>query len=192
MLEAFEMQDKVKYIVTDNGSNFVKAFKEFKKPETEEDNSEIIDDEGLYNYDDSDSSSDDGSDSSLDDDADSLLAELSVGEILDSGRTTGTATQFYLPEHIRCASHKLNLLAKADFLKAIQANPQYKTSHDAAMQKINKMWSRINSSTLASDQVGTIFGIIIDYPNIVIEIIDIILIRATTSNTDRYQMECHV
>ncbi|CAH0562791.1 unnamed protein product [Brassicogethes aeneus] len=85
--------EKLVATVTDNGSNFVKAFKEFgggtltKITDTESDNGEG--EEDYYEF-------------------TSILNDF---------------FSLQLPKHVRCASHTLNLIATTDVKNAIQSDP---------------------------------------------------------------------
>lgn len=85
----YGIQRKVVYVVTDNGSNFVKAFREFGLQNVQEENDEDFDEDDFelqaYNM-------------------DSLEYESHSGEVV-------------LPPHYRCLSHTLSLIATNDLDK---------------------------------------------------------------------------
>lgn len=85
---------KIVKTVTDNGSNFKKAFAEF----------------GLKNF---DSNGNDIGDENDDDDEDDG----------DDVNFVEYADDMYLPDHERCASHTLNLIATTDYLKHLSKQP---------------------------------------------------------------------
>lgn len=86
--------EKTVNCVTDNASNFVKAFKEFGV-EIDEDECEAAS-----------GGSDDEDDTGENDD-------VSVADILDSNNSEGSGSQLIaLPPHLRCACHLINLIAK--------------------------------------------------------------------------------
>lgn len=77
---------KVTACVTDNGSNFVKAFRMFEsQPDNGSDSDELSDDEEAVTFTD-------------------------VSEVL----STESDATYSLPPHLRCASHTLNLISKND------------------------------------------------------------------------------
>lgn len=157
VLDLFELQAKVTHIVTDNGSNFVKAFKVHQRSDDVNAEDEVEDEEENYDYESSSSSSSDDTD----EETSAVLPSLSAADILDGGFLAdwNCREAIYLSEHIRCASHTLNLLAKSDFKKAIESQPHFKANFDVVMEKIKTLWTRISKSTLASDQVNTSLGI---------------------------------
>lgn len=112
--------------VTDNGSNFVKAFQEFalheKSPNT------LLTSE----------SSDDGEGSESETNED----VLELTNIPDPGDFIGNESVIKLPKHLRCASHTLNLIATADCSKAINSNLEVRTKHTHAIDKSRKLWSK--------------------------------------------------
>lgn len=86
-----------------------------------------------------------------------MLDHLIV-ECVDDGGNTTLYNSAHLPEHIRCASHLLNLLASADFDKVLLTNRIFQEKYNRAIGKLTKLWNRYNRSTLASDKVHSIFG----------------------------------
>lgn len=88
--------------VTDNGSNFVKAFKEF----------------GVHHIEEFDESLDD-------------LEEIPESVELCSPTRV-------LPRHLRCASHKPNLLASSDFAKIVSKDESLKIRHTEVKYKSNE------------------------------------------------------
>lgn len=84
----FHIQGKVTATVTDNGSNFVKAFSEYGDSETEDDAEE--NDEVQF---------------------------ADVNTALDEDQENDELN-FFLPPHHRCAAHTLNLIATTDIEKA--------------------------------------------------------------------------
>ena len=99
---SFGLHGKISATVTDNGSNFIKAFTTFSVPDTSLDNNE----EHSITFDD---------DMILDDDV--TFTDLSDAITLypiDSEEDDLTQIEYELPPHQRCASHTLNLVASTD------------------------------------------------------------------------------
>ena len=122
----YRIGQKVVMTVTDNGSNFVKAFKEFssdlpRAPESDRaaadsadvDDVEFIDIDGMLNADDS---------------------------------------EFSLPPHQRCASHTLNLVAVSDS-RAADDDAGYKKISRATFAKCCALWNKAGRSTPCADIV---------------------------------------
>ena len=112
--------DKIIATVSDNGSNFVKAFKEFgidlslsNEEGDEEESSDNF--EGVTFI-------------SIDDDA-------SVQPSVDSNKL------IVLPNHIRCAAHTLNLVATTDAKKALEKSPAFKRLNHLVMGKCSALWN---------------------------------------------------
>lgn len=85
----YGIQEKITYVITDNGSNFVKAFKEFGPRDAQEEN-------------DTDNDEDD--------------YELDPNN-LDAIEYDSNAGDIQLPPHYRCLSHTLSLVATNDLDK---------------------------------------------------------------------------
>uniref|UniRef100_A0A3Q2ECX1 HAT C-terminal dimerisation domain-containing protein n=1 Tax=Cyprinodon variegatus TaxID=28743 RepID=A0A3Q2ECX1_CYPVA len=97
--------EKVTACVTDNGSNFVKAFKEFQRVKTEDDEEEEVeeDDDGKLPFSD-------------------LHSILTEGDNEDAQQ--GLCV---LPAHHRCAAQTLNLIASNVVHKWLVSNPESRT-----------------------------------------------------------------
>ena len=117
-------------VVTDNGSNFVKAFKVFCKPIVpveEEQEAQDSEEEGgaaSFDYDSCEES-------------DSSVTGPTAGDILDGGNANLSDDEFNdddddqprrltLPPHYRCVAHTLNLLASSDFDKVLASQNEFK------------------------------------------------------------------
>lgn len=61
-----------------------------------------------------------------------------------------------LPNHFRCASHTLNLIATVDIAHA-QKDPQYKTAYSRVFAKLNKIWS-LTSRSGSNEVIRAILG----------------------------------
>ncbi|CAI5682826.1 unnamed protein product [Oreochromis niloticus] len=122
----FQIQGKVSATVTDNGSNFVKAFNEYGDSETED---------GLEDTDDVQF-----------DDVTTVLEEEQEHEELN----------FFLPPHQRCAAHTLNLIATTDLDKAASQQGVSKKIYRSAKAKCAAIWNKAHRSSGASDVIEEI------------------------------------
>lgn len=120
---SFGLSQKVTACVTDNGSNFVKAFRMFE------------------------SHPDDGSDSDepSDEEGEEEVTSTDVAEAL----STESDETFSLPPHLHCASHTL----KNDLEKWLTSNNDCKAVYRSALAKCAALWTKTSRSTVASDQV---------------------------------------
>lgn len=127
--------EKIVTTVTDNGSNFIKAFKEFGLSCELALVERVIDDEDLV-------------------DEIEFIEFQSVFE----------KDQLYkLPCHNSCASHTLNLLATTDFKKVLNANQVLKELHESFIKKANILWSAMHRP-LSAEKVKAILKCSLIYP----------------------------
>uniref|UniRef100_A0ABD2WMA6 HAT C-terminal dimerisation domain-containing protein n=1 Tax=Trichogramma kaykai TaxID=54128 RepID=A0ABD2WMA6_9HYME len=138
MLESVHLEfnltsDKIAGSVSDNGSNFVKAFREFGINEFYVPESDCIETSA--------NDSDSGDDSEPVDD-DIVLHPDENEEVVITD-----FSYYQLPKHFRCASHTLNLLATTDFLKVLKKNDyeDYKDKHTTALEKSQCLWKSLRS-----------------------------------------------
>lgn len=120
----FGIGKKTVATITDNASSLIKAFQDFGiHLESFEGSGDILVDD------------DDDSDSNGDDfDATGLKFFDIEDQILRNVNAP------FLPYHMRCISHTLNLLASSDFNEAIKNDPVHKT----LFAKLNKLWTKSN------------------------------------------------
>ncbi|XDV25909.1 hypothetical protein PO909_029735 [Leuciscus waleckii] len=124
---AFGLSHKVAACVTDNGSNFVKAFRMFEShPDDGSDSDEPSDEEGEE--------------------------EVTFTDVAEALSTESDET-FSLPPHLRCAAHTLNLISKNDLEKCLTSNNDCKALYRSALAKCAALWTKTSRSTVASDQV---------------------------------------
>lgn len=118
-------EEKVIATITDNGSNFVKAFKVYGMPnkQNEDDESQVH----LENDSETDSEEDD---------------ELTDKILVPTEETNDEEWGYVLPKHKRCASHTLNLIATADCKKAINLNPKLRSRHTTTFHKCSLLWKK--------------------------------------------------
>ena len=122
---------KIVATVTDNGSNFVKAFKEYAQVDGEDMDEDEEDD----------------------DDADVEIVDITT--TLDQGNES--QLDIFLPPHHRCASHTLNLIGSHDIDAALRENGLYKRLHNSAMAKCQALWNA-SSRPKAAEVVQEVCG----------------------------------
>lgn len=140
----FNLTDgKVTHTVTDNASNFGKAFRCFREEISE------VPVLGLQHESDTDSENEQ-------DDDDLIVSENILGEDnLQIDTSQALIEDIELPPQMRCASHTLSLLATTDAKKALSDNT-YCKAHQTAFKKLNALWVKVSRSTKSSDEVGLI------------------------------------
>ena len=124
---SYRIVSKVVMTVTDNASNFVKAFSEYAQPADDDDDNDNTDDNVQIH------------------DVQSVVSSTEV----DDGEDDSVV---YLPPHQRCAAHTLNLVATAD-TELANCDPNYKRLSRAVMAKCSALWNKTSRSTLCADIV---------------------------------------
>uniref|UniRef100_A0A3B3B5W3 HAT C-terminal dimerisation domain-containing protein n=1 Tax=Oryzias melastigma TaxID=30732 RepID=A0A3B3B5W3_ORYME len=122
---SFGVLNKVVATVTDNASNFVKAFKTFPPPESDEDEKEEEEEQ-----------------------EDVLFTD--IAEALTSVSDEGHIT---LPPHYRCASHTMNLISTSDVEKYLTSSPTTKSVYRVTIAKCTALWTKASRSTVAAEKV---------------------------------------
>ncbi|XP_054290241.1 uncharacterized protein LOC129005396 [Macrosteles quadrilineatus] len=134
ILDDFEIKNKCSMMITDNGSNFLRAFRLFggSGPDSDlccEDTEEI-----------------DGGDIVPDPDI------IAIAPILEDSDDYGR-----LPPHHPCAAHTLNLLATTD-AEAAKCDPAYRKIMRLAFAKCHAIFNKQNKSPLAADIIKKHLG----------------------------------
>lgn len=172
----FQISYKVNCTITDNGSNFLKAFKMFSSvTPQDQDNISRRSDGDEYQEDEFIDEEDD----------DENVVYIEIGEILNHGHQNHLQTegdeeneqrmsignentgeddvdsdqeesQIRLPRHFRCTCHTLNLIATTDVKNIVnQRFSKLKKQLDA---KLSAIWNKQSRSALASDYIKKIMG----------------------------------
>ncbi|XP_038123771.1 zinc finger BED domain-containing protein 4-like [Cyprinodon tularosa] len=123
----YGVSTKVTSTVTDNGSNFVKAFAMYQPESFSDDDDEDHDDDDDVTFTD-------------------------VAEVLNTAAEEGIV----LPPHQRCASHTLNLISCSDVEKWLVSNPGTKALYRSSVAKCTALWNKANRSTLAAEVVSDV------------------------------------
>lgn len=135
--------------VTDNGSNFVKAFKEYSKEADivatgNEDSAATGNNESIVSTTSNESASlprhDNDSDEEEEQSSDLDVEVVDVSSLLS---VPEDADDFgiVLPPHQRCVAHTLNLIASHDALESLKHNMAYKRQYNSAMGKCSALWN---------------------------------------------------
>ena len=136
---SFGFHGEISATVTDNGSNFVKAFNTFSVQETDLDDTDehsITDNDGVV----------------LDDDV--TFTYLHDVVILDQEDDDLTQVEYELLPHQRCASHTLNLVASTDVEKHLLSCTLSKSLYRSSFGRCIALWNKTRRSTLAADKMS--------------------------------------
>uniref|UniRef100_A0A3Q4MKL7 HAT C-terminal dimerisation domain-containing protein n=1 Tax=Neolamprologus brichardi TaxID=32507 RepID=A0A3Q4MKL7_NEOBR len=122
---SYGLQGKVIATVTDNASNFAKAFRVCQPChlESESENKEGDDEEPTFT------------------------------DVIEALSTTSGDAQFSLPPHYKCASHTINLISTTDVDKHLNSCADTKAIYRSSIAKCSALWTKASRSTLASEQV---------------------------------------
>uniref|UniRef100_A0A3B4GZR6 HAT C-terminal dimerisation domain-containing protein n=1 Tax=Pundamilia nyererei TaxID=303518 RepID=A0A3B4GZR6_9CICH len=122
---SYGLQGKVIATVTDNASNFAKAFRVCQPChlESESENEEGDDEEPTFT------------------------------DVIEALSTASGDAQFSLPPHYRCASHTINLISTSNVDKHLNSCADTKAVYRSSIAKCSALWTKASRSTLASEQV---------------------------------------
>ena len=135
----YEVREKIVRTTTDNGSNFIKAFREYGVGDEDEKNNAAAE------APDAEETGDEETDEETEEEAvefievDAILAE-------DDG------LQYELPKHHRCACHVLNLVSSVDIEEA-EKTRHYKTLSRSTFAKCQGLWNKTSRSVNAAEVV---------------------------------------
>ena len=138
----FEICPKITATITDNGSNFVKAFKVFAVDPTPSSASEEV----IEQQEDDDQSQNEENEVSFEDMCDALTLKSEKDDDY-------TQVEYELPPHERCAAHTLNLVASSDVEKSLSSSSLSKQIFRSSFAKCTVLWNKASRSTVAADHV---------------------------------------
>ncbi|KAL3060838.1 hypothetical protein OYC64_015224 [Pagothenia borchgrevinki] len=119
--------------VTDNGSNFVKAFKEHQQRQVESEEDEV--------------------------DGDGEADFTDLHSVLAAARDDNARDRLcVLPPHHRCAAHTLNLIANNEVDNWLSSNVESKAVYCSATAKCSALWTKASRSTVASEFLEEVSG----------------------------------
>jgi len=136
---SYGLTRKVTATVTNNGSNFVKAFTTFSLP----DSAHSSTDTSLATTEEDCSSEEQVTFESVHD----CLQEV------NSADDDLTQLEYELPPHERCAAHTLNLVASSDIDKSLSSSSLSRNIYRSPFAKCTALWNKASRCTVASDAV---------------------------------------
>ena len=128
--EEFHIDQKMSMATTDNGSNFIKCFREYGSKSATPRMVECSDEE---------------------EDTDDFVY-ISLGDIFDGGECSGSEEDglgIHLPPHTRCACHLLNLVSTVDVDKI--ADTKFQKLRTSVEEKLQTLCNKQSSSSQHSD-----------------------------------------
>lgn len=140
---------KIVNVVTDNGSNFVKAFREYAEPGIFDE--KPVDEIAVHA---TDTDTVETEEEPVHNAITYLFADADFAE----------SSGIYLPSHLSCFSHTLNLLATTDANKAL-TDAAYKRLYRAVASKCTSLSNASHQSSKAAEAVFEILGRTIPKPN---------------------------
>ena len=144
------IENKIVHITTDHGSNSVKVFNVYR--ETAETVEEESSDEERLSC----------SGGNVDEDTIQPVRLLPI----PNGDNDEEGVGEFLPKHIRCASHILNLVATTDAGKTLNECAIYKTFYRSAFAKAQEIWNKQSRSSKASDVIKNNVGFLLQVPTV--------------------------
>ena len=142
---------KIVNVITDNGSNFMKAFREFAEP-------------GIFDESPNDVNTDDLADTDTVAENDENVDHVAIADLFNDAETDDSSG-IYLPSHLSCFSHTLNLLATTDANEALKGDAAYKRLYRAVASKCTSLSNASHQSSKAAEAVFEILGRTIPKPN---------------------------
>ncbi|KAL4090730.1 hypothetical protein QTP88_025511 [Uroleucon formosanum] len=132
---------KISHTVTDNASNFAKAFKTFSTSVKSTQSTTLS--VGDLN--------EDGSPFEDSDVETENITVVDIGQLFTNSEDQNIDESFCLPPHMRCCAHTLNLISTTDIKKIKDAS--YINISESTFIKLFSFWTLISRSTVASDKI---------------------------------------
>jgi len=123
---------KITTTVTDNGSNFVKAFKMYQMERDDDEDDEVT--------------------------FTDISEALQTRVVFDDDGGDEDDTVITLPLHQRCASHTLNLVSCTDIDRWLLSTPGTKPVYRSATTKCTGLWNKASRSTVAAETVHDVIS----------------------------------
>ena len=141
----FGIENKIVHITTDHGSNFVKAFNVYEKI------AKTVEEES------SDEERSSCSGGNVDEDTIQPVRLLPIPK----GDNDEEGVGVFLPKHMSCASHILNLVATTDAGKTLNECAIYKKFYRSVLAKVQEIWNKQSRSSKASDVIKNNIGFLL-------------------------------
>ncbi|XP_050064795.1 uncharacterized protein LOC114119892 [Aphis gossypii] len=139
---------KITHTITDNASNFGKAFRTFSTTLCEKSNTY-----GVGNFSSDSDSNTIGENSDSEDDECCEIQHVDLYPLLsEESNEHHEDISICLPDHMKCCAHTLNLIATTDIAKITDRS--YLQISNATFEKLFKFWNLVSRSTSASDTVS--------------------------------------
>jgi hypothetical protein len=139
---------KITHTITDNASNFGKAFRTFSTTSCEKSNTYDV---GNLSSDSDSNIIGENSDSKVDECCEIQHVDLYPLLFEESNEHSEDISKC-LPDHMKCCTHTLNLIATTDIAKITDRS--YLQISKATFEKLFKFWNLVSRSTAASDTVS--------------------------------------
>ena len=135
---SYSFTGKVRVTITDNSSNFVKAFLLYSLLDSLDTAVTIVED------------AEEETEGVTFEDVDELLT-LNLEETNNDDDLT--QVQYESPPHYRCATHKMNLIASKDVDKYLSSSSTSRSVYRSSFAKSSALWNKASRSSVASDIV---------------------------------------
>ena len=138
--EKYGLVGKISATITDNGSNFVKAFAPF----------------GMLDSGSAEPSISSLSTSMEDDEENEEVTFENLDDLitlLEGNDDDLTQLEYELPPHERCAAHTLNLVASSDVDKYLSSCTITRSIYRSSFAKCSALWNMVRRSTVVSDNM---------------------------------------
>lgn len=184
------MAGKVQTIITDGGSNFVKAF---SSNLLEEQDIELVESDGEMNVDveESDYDGKERDERQLDTEGDpSIFESVSLLDILNDDSNNSIR----LPRRTGCAAHKLNLIMTSDIQNSTMTDT-YNNLYASVIAKFKEIWRKQNMSGSVADLIQLKLGRFLTTPvsvrwkSLFESLVDVKTMMETKRNEFRYVFE---
>jgi hypothetical protein len=150
--------EKITATVTDNASNFGKAFREYFIDTSSTASGSGISATAEEQVQETGTGDDDEAENSDNDVENVEIADMTAVLNLPVSEDMDADTEVVLPHHEACNSHSLSLTSTTDADKACDSDANFKRLYRAALAKCTSIWNLLRRSSKASDAVKKIIA----------------------------------